>query len=663
MLRGEAGQRQDDGEGARRSAKLRRRGEREGRAARLLRVAVRARRLQLRRHQRVRRRWSCRRRSNIPSAAAARRTRRAARASTVTNPKLLDAVRRRELQPEQRALHAPLPRRAGRSSPTRSWSWCPGFEGGAGDFRILAENLIARAQRRGLVLEVWAFDRRTNQLEDRAGLDIAEEFVEPGDRARLALRRRARRCRSHPLLAAGPNRRAVFYDTQADVPFIGELDEPRLLARHRRGRRRGRARRRATRTSSSAATRPAPASRRATRDRLQPDRRRPGRSGLRQAARPRAARGRRRLDRRRAAHRTTRSTASRRSSTAASSAPCATTPPAASTAPRRARSRPRRPTAPARCRRSARRPTTAYAIVPGLLNPRILAAGELSGDPGRARSRRRREPSSSVDQGAPGNNAVAKVPDLATLARPAAGDGAAAALGSFIDDDGARREHRDLRRDLGRRARVRWSDGLMHLARHHRGASAARRRVLAEQRPAADDAAGRRVGTGEGGHAHRSHGRRTSTRAAPTSPTGTIPSAGPSVTSVERRLHGRRRARSATSARRARTDAARARRRSTSIRRALSVGRGRRDIENLTQAANIDIPVIAFGGTQRAGAGAGRLLGRSASASASCTAPSCDGTPRVVDAVDAEPGVPDVRRRRRRLRGRAWPRASRTSTS
>ena len=30
---------------------------------------------------------------------------------------------------------------------------------------------------------------------------------------------------------------------------------------------------------------------------------------------------------------------------------------------------------------------------------------------------------------------------------------------------------------------------------------------------------------------------------------------------------------------------------------ALSVGRGRRDIENLTQAANIDIPVIAFGGT------------------------------------------------------------------
>ena len=50
-----------------------------------------------------------------------------------------------------------------------------------------------------------------------------------------------------------------------------------------------------------------------------------------------------------------------------------------------------------------------------------------------------------------------------------------------------------------------------------------------------------------------------------------------------------------------------ARSRSTSTRRALSIGRGRRDIENLTQAANIDIPVIAFGGTQRPRDRAGRL--------------------------------------------------------
>src|SRR5262249_7137342 len=95
----------------------------------------------------------------------------------------------------------------------------PGFEGGAGDFKILAENLITRAQTAGFVLEVWAFDRRTNQLEDSVGLDIAEEFLSPeialdwlyGTELGLPL---------DPLLASGPNRRAVFYDTQADVPFM-----------------------------------------------------------------------------------------------------------------------------------------------------------------------------------------------------------------------------------------------------------------------------------------------------------------------------------------------------------------------------------------------------------------------------------------------------------
>ncbi|HJW69143.1 MAG TPA: hypothetical protein VJ829_07290, partial [Candidatus Binatia bacterium] len=95
----------------------------------------------------------------------------------------------------------------------------PGFEGGAADFRILAQNLVARAKDAGLVLEVWAFDRRTNQLEDSAGLEIAEEFLSPeialdwlyGGELGLPL---------DPLLVAGPNRRAVFYNTQADVPFM-----------------------------------------------------------------------------------------------------------------------------------------------------------------------------------------------------------------------------------------------------------------------------------------------------------------------------------------------------------------------------------------------------------------------------------------------------------
>src|SRR5262249_49377703 len=95
----------------------------------------------------------------------------------------------------------------------------PGFEGGAGDFRILAENLIVRARSEGFGLEVWAFDRRTNQLEDGDGLDIAEEFLSP-EIALDWLHGGELGSTLHPLLAAGPNRRAIFYDPQADVPFL-----------------------------------------------------------------------------------------------------------------------------------------------------------------------------------------------------------------------------------------------------------------------------------------------------------------------------------------------------------------------------------------------------------------------------------------------------------
>jgi pimeloyl-ACP methyl ester carboxylesterase len=51
----------------------------------------------------------------------------------------------------------------------------PGFAGGSGSFKYLAENLISRAQTNGnIVLEVWAFDRRTNLLEDDAGAVLAD---------------------------------------------------------------------------------------------------------------------------------------------------------------------------------------------------------------------------------------------------------------------------------------------------------------------------------------------------------------------------------------------------------------------------------------------------------------------------------------------------------
>jgi hypothetical protein len=63
---------------------------------------------------------------------------------------------------------------------------------------------------------------------------------------------------------------------------------------------------------------------------------------------------------------------------------------------------------------------------------------------------------------------------------------------------------------------------------------------------------------------------------------------------------------------------------------ALSVGRNRPDIENLTQAGAIDIPVIAFGGTNGLTTTAAAFKAFSQSIG-TCMAPSCNGTtPRLV---------------------------------
>ena len=47
----------------------------------------------------------------------------------------------------------------------------PGFQGGAGDFRYLAQRVVERTNGRTVV---WAVDRRSNALEDQTGLDAAE---------------------------------------------------------------------------------------------------------------------------------------------------------------------------------------------------------------------------------------------------------------------------------------------------------------------------------------------------------------------------------------------------------------------------------------------------------------------------------------------------------
>ena len=98
----------------------------------------------------------------------------------------------------------------------------PGFGGGAGNFEALAENLITRMlEDHGLVVELWGYDRRTEQLEDRAGALIAGTQQNAligldwyyGTELGLTL---------HPALAAGPNRRAVFFNTSNDAPFIAD---------------------------------------------------------------------------------------------------------------------------------------------------------------------------------------------------------------------------------------------------------------------------------------------------------------------------------------------------------------------------------------------------------------------------------------------------------
>src|SRR5262245_3671606 len=132
----------------------------------------------------------------------------------VTNPKLLT-----QLGPEANLNHARYTRFQPDDSGTQPDAiliLIPGFVGGANNFRILAQNLMKRAKAdHNLVLEVWAFDRRGAQLEDTAGLDLAEATLDPilagnwafGDELSLPL---------DPRL----DRRAVFYNTQDDVPFL-----------------------------------------------------------------------------------------------------------------------------------------------------------------------------------------------------------------------------------------------------------------------------------------------------------------------------------------------------------------------------------------------------------------------------------------------------------
>lgn len=505
----------------------------------------------------------------------------------------------------------------------------PGFEGGAGDFRVLAEHLIAAAQADGLAVEVWGVDRRSNQLEDMAGLDIAEEFLAPeialdwlfGGELALPL---------HPLLASGPNRRAIFHNTTSDVPFIASwtnlvfsqdidavVEAARLVARdqnvfvggHSAGT--GFAARYAATDFDLTGVGPAE----------------PGWAKVRglvlfeggggsTAGAPLTADSLDRIEAKfdgglfgavrdgapRCVDGVTACTVANEAVDCAGQVPPKCTP-----------------------------PTSAYSVVAGLLNPRILASVEIAAIQGVL------DPDGGqiilqADQGAPGNDAVTKVPDLATLGvLPQAT--VFGGIGSFIDDDGPIAGLASfVATSVGATGPVvggltTWLDAtetpLPPAALPNNGPAPTTTPAGIwgqEKEPTRFD---RLLGTFYAGGTnftdiyYPSSGlSTTSVSGVCTAGTCTAGNVGASCSS------------SAQCNQSINLDST-----------ALSVGRGRRDIENLTQAPSIAVPVLGIGGSNGLTPVPASFLGFAQSIGP-CTAPSCDGTPRVVSATTPNPAFP-----------------------
>jgi hypothetical protein len=276
-------------------------------------------------------------------------------------------------------------------------------------------------------------------------------------------------------------------------------------------------------------------------------------------------------------------------------------------------------------------PVTSYAVVPGLLNPRILSAGELTSiqaalDPDGTESLVR------VDQGAAGNNAVAKVPDLGPLSLlPRAT--ALGGLGTFIDDDGAVASFASfVATSVGAPGPT--VGGLLTWQDITEGPLPTS--VLPNNGPPPTTLPGTRWGQEK--EVTRLDRMATTFYVGRTNFTDLYyPSSGPTTTSVSGVCGGGTcTAGNVGASCSADADCSQAINLDST---ALSVGRGRRDIENLTQAPNIDIPVIAFGGTNGLAPVPGAYTAFGVSIG-TCTAPSCDGTPRVVDAAIPNPAFP-----------------------
>ena len=512
----------------------------------------------------------------------------------------------------------------------------PGFGGGAGNFQPLAENLIVRELAdHGLVVELWGYDRRTEQLEDRAGELIAGALHDPligldwyyGTELGLTLQ---------PALVAGPDRRAVFYNTTSDVPFLANwtplvfsrdidavVQTARATARnanvflggHSAGT--GFAARYAATDFNLSGSGPAdpgyarlrgvvllegtggatggPPLSSDTLDRIEAK----FDGGLFGAVRdgaPRCVDG------------TTPCTVATEATDCVGQTPPVCIPSMA-----------------------------AHGVILGI-SPKILAAAEPAGVQGLS------DPNTGqaiiqVDQGSPGNNAVAKVPELVLLTALSAGT-VEGLFGSFLDDESLLASlSLAVSASLGAPGPV--VGGLLTWAdRDHKalwppcpGASC----VTPYNGPPPTALPGGQWGQEvEAVRMDRLRdsfagieGANASDWYYPVSGLSVTSAAGVCTAGVCSKGNvGASCANDAACAQAISLDST-----------ALSVGRGRRDIENLTQAANIDIPFLCIGDSNGLAPVPGRYTALAQSLG-TCAAPSCLGAPRVVDPLTPNPAFP-----------------------
>jgi pimeloyl-ACP methyl ester carboxylesterase len=478
----------------------------------------------------------------------------------------------------------------------------PGFEGGASDFEILAEQLLPRALRESdLVVEVWAYDRRGDQLEDRSGLVLAEQANDAqlaldwlfGEELGLSL---------DPRLS----RRAVIYNSGGDIPFLANwtplvfsrdidavVDAARavtgnvFLGGHSAGT--GFAARYAATDFNLDGQGPP----------------QPGHAKLRGLVLLEGGGGSTAgspptddaLDRIEARHDGALFAAIRdgapRCADGVTSCTVAT----------------EEMDCAGLTNAKCTPPTASYAEVPGLLNPRVLAAVEPGAIQGRT------DPDAGaiiiqVDQnGIPNNNAVAQVPDLNGLTLLGRGT-VMGGVGAFVDDDGAVAALASfVAMSVGFRGpRVNdlqtWTDIT----------EAVPAQAFSDNGPPPTSLPGRVWGV------EREDVRFDRLLELFLGETNFLdwyfPSSGLSVTAGLPSLD------------------------SSALSLDPPAGRGRRDIENLTQAAGIEVPVICFGGSNGLTTVPGAFTAFAQSIG-TCRAPSCDGTtPRVVDAAQPSAAFP-----------------------